>query len=118
MTNKDKDVIEHMIMRCGRVREDIDRFGSRYEDFISDSAFRDSVSMNILQIGELSNKLSDEFKESTKQDIPWKKIYDMRNHFAHGYGSMDDKMIWNTAIFDVPVLKDFCESCLNEESKP
>lgn len=85
MTNKDKQLLEHIIKYCNRVRDDIERFGNDYKDFISDPAFRDSVSMNILQIGGLSNKLSDEFKQSTTKDIPWKRIYDMRNHFAHGY---------------------------------
>lgn len=115
MTNKDKQLLEHIIKYCNRVRDDIERFGNDYKDFISDPAFRDSVSMNILQIGELSNKLSDEFKQSTTKDIPWKRIYDMRNHFAHGYGEMDDTIIWKTAAFDVPVLKRFCEAFLNEK---
>ena len=32
-------------------------------------------------------------KGSTKQTIPWKQINDMRCHFAHGYDTMNDKMI-------------------------
>lgn len=115
MTNKDKQLLEHIIRHCNRVRDDIERFGNDDKAFISDPAFRDSVSMNILQIGELSSKLSDEFKQSTAKDIPWKRIYDMRNHFAHGYGTMDNSIIWKTAADDVPTLKRFCESCLNEK---
>lgn len=114
MTDKDKNYIEHMIMRCNRVLEDISRFGDSYDIFVADQTFCDSVSMNILQIGELSNHLSDEFKDSTRQAIPWKQIYDMRCKFAHGYGAMSKSDIWDTAINDIPVLKEFCKLQLEE----
>lgn len=113
MTGKDKNILEHIIMHCSRVNEDITRFGNSYEAFVSDAAFHDSVSMNILQIGELSNKLSNEFKDSTKPRVPWKQIYDMRNRFAHGYGVMDSKIIWEVATENIPDLKKFCQSYLN-----
>lgn len=112
MTDKDKNILEHIIRHCDRVNEDIARFGNSYDVFVSDAAFHDSVSMNIMQIGELSSKLSDEFKNSTKQRVPWKQIYDMRNKFAHGYGVMDSKIIWEVATENIPDLKGFCESCL------
>lgn len=112
MTDKDKNTLEHMIMRCDRINEDIVRFGNSYDIFISDPAFCDSVSMNIMQIGELTKILTDEFKDTTKQIVPWKQIYDMRCRFAHGYGAMSKSDIWDTAINDIPVLKNFCESQL------
>ena len=113
MTNKDKNTLEHISMRCDRVSEDIARFGNSYEIFDNDHAFCDSVSMNLLQIGELTQSLSNEFKERTDH-IPWKQIYDMRCRFAHGYGVMAKAEIWDTAINDVPVLKEFCERQLEE----
>ncbi|MDE7229044.1 MAG: DUF86 domain-containing protein [Oscillospiraceae bacterium] len=117
MTNKDKNTLEHISMRCDRVSEDIARFGNSYEVFANDPAFCDSVSMNILQIGELTQSLSNEFKESTNQTIPWKQIYDMRCRFAHGYGVMAKSEIWDTALNDVPVLKAFCEQKLGEYTR-
>ena len=117
MTSKDRDVILHIIMHCDRVNEDIERFGNTLEAFENDRTFADSVSMNILQIGELSHNLSQEFRESTKQEIPWRKVYDMRNHFAHGYHQMDDKIIWNVATFDIPVLKAFCEKQIKQSEQ-
>lgn len=98
MTNKDKVTLMRIIKRCNRVSEDVVKYGESFEAFETDNTFRDSVSMNIMQIGEISNDLSKEFKERTKQEIPWRKVYDMRNHFAHDYDSMDDEMTWNTAF--------------------
>ena len=112
MTNKDKSIIEHILVHCNNVYRDIARFGNTYNDFTTDGSFHDSVCMNLMQIGELSNKLSDEFKDSTRQQIPWQQIYSMRNHFAHGYSVMDNKQIWDVVIRDVPILKSFCEQQL------
>ena len=36
----------------------------------------------------------------------------MRNRFAHNYMGMDVKMIWDTALREVPKLKAFCEEQL------
>jgi uncharacterized protein with HEPN domain len=45
--------------------------------------------MCIMQIGELANTLSDSLKNSTVGQIPWKQIKGMRNHFVHGYNTMN-----------------------------
>lgn len=39
MTGKDRNIIEHMAMRCGRVNEDIARFGNSYDVFIAARRF-------------------------------------------------------------------------------
>ena len=62
-----------------------------------------------LQIGELAGKLSDDYVRMTKVQIDWRAIKNMRNMFAHDYGSMDIERIWETAIEDIPVLYDFCK---------
>lgn len=114
MTNKDKDILRHIIEYCDDVAEDIEEYGNTFEAFEAKRAFRNSVCMSILQIGELSHHLSEEFRESTKQDVPWKDIYNMRNHFVHGYHQMDNGIIWDVAILDLPALKAFCDSQLGQ----
>lgn len=79
---------------------------------MSDVVIRNAISMAEFQIGELTGHLSDDFKEQTKEEIPWKKIRGMRNIFAHDYISMDAKQIWKVAVEDIPVLRKFCEAQL------
>ena len=38
----------------------------------------------------------------------------MRNLVAHSYGSMNREIIWETAVNDIPTLKQFCEEQLAE----
>lgn len=54
-----------------------------------DQDYMDSVSMNLLQIGELAGKFSDAYVQKTKPQMDWRAIKNMRNMFAHDYGSMD-----------------------------
>ena len=47
--------------------------------------------------------------------MDWRAIKNMRNMFAHDYGSMDKDRIWQTATEDVPALKAYCERALIED---
>ena len=103
------DILKHIKRYCEEVQTFIERFGDDFEIFETDDAFRAAVSMDILQIGELSNHLTDDFRVNTQNEVSWKEIRAMRNLFAHRYGAMNIKTIWATATEDVPALKAFCE---------
>lgn len=60
-----------------------------------------------MQIGELSGKLSEEFKNNYSQ-IPWNAIKATRNIVAHEYGKIDIETVWETATTDIIELKIFC----------
>lgn len=65
--------------------------------------YRNSITMPILQIGELTKMLSEKFlNEYTK--IPWKMIMRMRDIVAHHYGSLDYEIVWNTSVSDISGL--------------
>lgn len=112
--NREISIISHILEYCKQIEECLSRFGNNFECFTSDAIYRNAVSMAEFQIGELSGRLSDDFKEQHKSTIPWKEVRGMRNIFAHNYLEMDITKIWNVAIVDVPVLREFCVSVLNE----
>ena len=72
--------------------------------FLGDIDYRDAIKMNLFQIGEAVNVLSDECKEQIK-DVSWHQIYGMRNVIAHGYEKVKDDRIWDTVKEDVPQLQ-------------
>jgi len=86
-----------------------------YDSFVSNSVYRNAVSLCLLQIGELANHLSNEFKETYPQ-IPWRAICGMRNVVAHQYGKIDVATVWETAEDGVCELLDFCNSILQESA--
>ena len=67
--------------------------------------------MSILQIGEPVGKLSNDFK-SKNSKMPWWDIKAMRNIAVHN-GEIDIDILWETAINDIPLLKDYCQSLMH-----
>ena len=115
--DKNTQVLSHMYNYCDKISHTIERFGADFDVFADDSDYVDSISMNILQIGELVSKLSDDFITATNHLIPWREMKAMRNFFAHDYGSMNIDIIWETAINDIPYVKDFCRPYYEEYQK-
>jgi len=76
------------------------------DELASNRLYRKAVVMSILNIGELTKHLPDEFK-SENYEIPWKQISGMRDIAAHGYSEMDDDIIWDVVKHSIPELVDF-----------
>lgn len=112
MKSKNIDILEHIRNYCEDIEATIGRFGKDKEIFDADRDYRNSVCMSLLQIGELTGHLSEEFRESTKSTVYWPAIKGMRNLFAHNYGAVDINLVWETAISDIPILLAFCEQTI------
>lgn len=104
----------HIRRYCMDIAEFIDRFGRSFETFSKDRAYSNAVSMCILQIGELANGLSQEFRQETGGQMAWGMIRGMRNWLAHAYAEMDESIVWETATNDIPALLQFCNEILEK----
>ena len=109
---KDSDIsrISHIKKYCEDIADAIQVFGEDYKIFEDNIHFVNSVSMSIMQIGELTAGLSQEFK--SKNHLLWGPMKAMRNLFAHAYSSMNREIIWDTAVNDIPSLLHFCDKIL------
>ncbi len=112
ISNKDLQILSHMLRHCERIEQTVIRSGS-FVAVASDADYLDAVCLNILQIGELAGRLSEEFIRSFQDAMPWKEMRAMRNVVAHDYLSLDIDRLWDTAQDDIPLLKAFCEQQLN-----
>ena len=107
--NRNLTVLLHMKEYCEQIEKTFEIFGKSIEDFNSNVVFRNAISMPIFQIGELVNHLTSDYIESTQNNVNWIEIKGMRNRFAHGYYDMDYSIIFDTAINDIPVIKEFID---------
>jgi len=114
MNNSDVQRIRHIKSYCEDIAKTVKRCGNSYETFSLDIDFSNSISMSLMQIGELTSGLSDGFKDQTHQQITWAPIKAMRNMFAHAYAAMNKEVIWETATKDIPNLQDFCKITLDK----
>lgn len=107
--DKDTQILSHIYNYCNKIFKTVKRFGNNFDDYSNDNDYQDSISMNLLQIGELVSKLSEDFIKRSSGSIPWRNIKGMRNLLAHDYGSANIEIVWGTVIKDLPVLQSFCE---------
>ena len=112
-TQRDIIILRRVLRYCKEVPEIIQRFGDNFEAFSSDFAYKNSVAMSIFQIGEHTNRLSEDFRGKFK-DMPWPKIKAMRNVIAHEYYEVDVAGLWKVAHEYVPELQDYCQQALGQ----
>ena len=103
ITDRDIDCLLRILDYCDRIQALVDRFGDSFENYQKDEAYQDAIKMNLFQIGETVNNLSDPCREEM-HDIPWHQMYGMRNVIAHGYERVQEKRVWNTVEKDIPDL--------------
>ena len=97
----------------------------RIEEYIGEMEFGafkmnymivDAVVRNFEIIGEASKKVPAEIQKKHPQ-IPWKKMYGLRNLIAHEYFGLDYEMIWEIAKNNLPQNSiDLREIINNEKS--
>lgn len=103
---RDKGRIEDIIKYSENIRKMID--GVSYETFQNDILIYYAVMKNVEIVGEAAYMLSAEFKESHPQ-TPWKIVQGMRHYLVHGYANIDVHELYNTAINDIPILRQQAE---------
>ena len=93
-----------MIGYCDTIAALLERFDNSLELYKTDMAFQLSCNMCIIQLGELTARLPEDFK-ARHPDIPWHLIKAMRNIHAHDYDRIDFNLMWHTLTEEIPELK-------------
>lgn len=77
--------------------------GMDYESFKADDKSIRAVEMNFIIIGEAANQIPEEVEEKYAA-IPWSLMRAMRNRIVHVYFKVDEKLMWDTILNDLPPL--------------
>ena len=82
----------------------------RIEEYLGDLDFKrfkmnylivDAIIRNFEVIGEASKNIPTDIKDKYPE-IPWKKMYGLRNLIAHEYFGIDYELIWEIARKNLP----------------
>ena len=103
MLTKDHHCLESIIEATNRIIEYTSVFNSA-DDFNNDHRNFDATMMNFVVIGEMVDKLSDDFKKKHAK-IEWAKIKGFRNIVAHDYFGIDAEEVWQLVKTKIPKLK-------------
>lgn len=86
--------------------------GMSRDSFEADLDEIDLTSFRLAHIGEASRKLSEDVK-GRHSEIPWTRIYAMRNLISHDYVAIDPLEIWSTATQKLDILAAVCRTELD-----
>lgn len=83
--------------------DELESIRDNYEEYCNNSIVRKAIWLDVMQIGENVNQLTDQFaKKMNLNDL--KGIISIRNFIVHGYVYTDKDVIWNTIHEDLPKL--------------
>ncbi len=103
MLTKDHHCLESVLEAIERIFE-YTAIHNTADEFNNDHRNFDATMMNFVVIGEMTWKLTDEFK-SAHPDIEWQKIKGFRNIVAHNYFGIDAEEVWQIVNNKLPGLQ-------------
>lgn len=101
MKHRDVQLLKKILSEC----RDIIRYTSETgeNNFLENDVYQKATAMSLLNIGEHANALTRDLWAEYK-DIQWRKIVDLRNIVAHGYGELRMELVWNLSQKEIPQL--------------
>lgn len=88
--------------------------GMDLEAFVADHRTRDAVIRNLMTMGESVRWIPGPVRE-TNPDVPWSTMRGVRNVVVHEYFGVDDRILWDTVLYDLPPLVAKLEAVLKED---
>ena len=79
--------------------------GVSKEAFLQDEPRQSAVLQKLMIIGESAARISAELREQ-HPEVEWRDIVAFRNFAIHAYFDVDWRIVWTTAILDVPSLRE------------
>ncbi|GAB1475747.1 DUF86 domain-containing protein [Bacillota bacterium] len=76
-----------------------------YDEFQNNSMIVEACVFNLSQIGELTNKLDEDYIIAYP-DVPWFKMRGLRNRRVHDYEGINLNLIWEIIDNDIEVLRE------------
>ena len=102
MKERDKQLIRYINKHYSELVDEL-KLVKDFEEFCSNKPVNKAIKLDLLQIGENINHLTDESKlQLNKKDLLG--VIRVRNHVAHGYVTIEEETIWSTISEDLPKL--------------
>lgn len=95
-------IVEKLIAYTEKLLQYCD--GLDYEQFSADTKLVEACVFNLIQMGELANRVDDDFAQA-HPDIPWKLLYGLRNRIVHDYEGVNLHLIWEIIDGDLVPLR-------------
>jgi len=87
--------------------------GKTFDDYVAERMLRDAVERNVERISEASRHIPGS-RKARHPEIPWQEVAGIGNILRHAYPIVDDSVVWEVVVRDLPPLKAAAEQMLND----
>ena len=94
--------VEDAILACELITQFIQDMTEK--DFYADNKTKAAVERKIEVIGEALNRIKAIDSNTLEKIDNWREIIGFRNVIAHGYDVVEDSIIWESIVNDIPLL--------------
>ena len=112
MNNRDYQILQKIIIEIRIIDQLIEGFD--IEKFLEDERDKRAVCMTLINIGELVENISEDFK-SHYSDIPWSAILGIKEIIIHKYQVLKMGDVWVTIEEDIPNFGNKLKKSLQNE---
>lgn len=91
--------------------------GMDQEAFLADTRTCSATAMQLIVVGEAASRLPPPVWAEAPE-IPWPAIISLRNRIAHGYRTIDHRIVWDIAQKDIPALEAVVARMIANREKP
>jgi uncharacterized protein with HEPN domain len=97
-------LLEQMLLAAQRAVSYVE--GMSKAEFLADHRTQEAVSLNLILIGEIANRLSRTHSRfaAAHPSLPLRQMQGMRNRIAHGYIEINMDIVWETVAASLPEL--------------
>ena len=105
LSHRDFSCIMNILESIDKIQDYSDNFNNA-DEFYQDSKSFDATMMNFVVVGEMVEKLSDNFLAETSKEIDWFKVSGFRNIIAHNYFGIDAEEVWQIIHGSLTLLQE------------
>jgi len=112
MQREPRAFVEDIVVSCDAIAADLT--GVDVQSYLASRMIRSAVEREFMIVGEAINRLADIAPDLFERITEGRTIVDFRNQLAHGYMTVNDRLVWGYAVREAPLLRDECARLLAE----
>lgn len=106
--------LKHILESIDAIEEYLEQVDE--EEFYTSREKQDLIIRRLEIIGEAAKNIPEDFRKQ-HNTIPWKKMAGMRDVIIHQYFGINYKIVWDTVVKTLPLLKKQIMQVLNVEKE-